>query len=107
MKSLSATFATVNNKRQVENEKELWKICSDILFADFGGCFARTGTEGYSITTLNGLPIASPNPDNKLVPLNLFPSSTVVVSLYDDKVDYIIVEQGAKINAVGWLQKFL
>ena len=24
-----------------------------------------------------------------------------VVSLYDDKVDYIIVEQGAKINAVG------
>ena len=77
MKSLSATFATVNNKRQVENEKELWKICSDNLFADFGGCFARTGTEGYSITTLNGLPIASPNPDNKLVPLNLFPSSTV------------------------------
>ena len=30
-----------------------------------------------------------------------------VLSLYDDKVDYIIVEQGAKINAVGWLQKFL
>ena len=30
MKSLSATFATVNNKRQVENEKELQKICSDI-----------------------------------------------------------------------------
>ena len=24
-----------------------------------------------------------------------------VVSLYDDKVDYILVEQGAKINAVG------
>ena len=30
-----------------------------------------------STTTLNGLPIASPNPDNKLVPLDLFPSSTV------------------------------
>ena len=31
----------------------------------------------YSTTTLNGLPIASPNPDNKLIPLDLFPSSTV------------------------------
>ena len=49
MKSLSATFATVNNKRQAENEKELWKICSDNLFADFGGCFARTGTSDSSL----------------------------------------------------------
>ena len=31
----------------------------------------------YSTTTLNGLPIASPNPDNKLIPLDLFPASTV------------------------------
>lgn len=31
----------------------------------------------YSTTTLNGLPIASPNPDNKLIPLDLFPSSTI------------------------------
>ena len=30
-----------------------------------------------STTTLNGLPIASPNPDHKLIPLDLFPSSTV------------------------------
>ena len=31
----------------------------------------------YSATTLNGLPIASPNPDNKLIPLDIFPASTV------------------------------
>ena len=31
----------------------------------------------YSTTTLNGLPIASPNPDNKLIQLDIFPTSTV------------------------------
>ena len=31
----------------------------------------------YKRQTLNGLPIASPNPDNKLIPLDLFPASTV------------------------------
>ena len=45
-------------------------------------CFCGTNYrtrlgDRYSTTTLNGLPIASPNPDNKLIPLNLFPTSTV------------------------------
>lgn len=31
----------------------------------------------YNATTLNGLPIASPNPDTKMVPLDLFPTSIV------------------------------
>ena len=31
----------------------------------------------YSTTTLNGLPIASPNPDHKLIPLDIFPASTI------------------------------
>lgn len=31
----------------------------------------------YSMTSLNGFPIASPNPDNKLIPLTLFPTSVV------------------------------
>lgn len=31
----------------------------------------------YSLTALNGMPIASPNPDNKLIPLDLFHSSTI------------------------------
>ena len=91
----------------ISNVEEGVKKITGISVASAGQLIVRGLGDRYSITTLNGLPIASPNPDNKLVPLNLFPSSTVVVSLYDDKVDYIIVEQGAKINAVGWLQKFL
>ena len=91
----------------ISNVEEGVKKITGISVASSGQLIVRGLGDRYSITTLNGLPIASPNPDNKLVPLNLFPSSTVVVSLYDDKVDYIIVEQGAKINAVGWLQKFL
>lgn len=31
----------------------------------------------YSMTSLNGFPIASPNPDNKLIPLTLFPTTVV------------------------------
>ena len=49
--------------------------------------FVRGLGDRYSSTTLNGLPIASPNPDNKLIPLDLFPSSTVqnitVSKVYD------------------------
>lgn len=31
----------------------------------------------YNMTSLNGFPIASPNPDNKLIPLTLFPTAIV------------------------------
>lgn len=39
--------------------------------------FVRGLGDRYSITTLNGLTIASPNPDHKLIPLSLFSSSLV------------------------------
>jgi outer membrane receptor protein involved in Fe transport len=39
--------------------------------------FVRGLDDRYSMTSLNGFPIASPNPDNKLIPLTLFPASTV------------------------------
>ncbi|MGL5681488.1 MAG: carboxypeptidase-like regulatory domain-containing protein [Marinifilaceae bacterium] len=48
-----------------------------ITIADAGQVFVRGLGDRYSITTLNGLPIASPNPDNKLIPLDIFPSSAV------------------------------
>lgn len=54
----------------------------------------------YSMTSLNGFPIASPNPDNKLIPLTLFPTTVVknvkVSKVYEPSVfgDY----SGAHIN---------
>ena len=39
--------------------------------------FVRRLGDRYSMTSLNGFPIASPNPDNKLIPLTLFPTSVV------------------------------
>ena len=61
-----------------------------ISVADAGQLIVRGLGDRYSTTTLNGLPIASPNPDNKLIPLNLFPSSSVqnitVSKVYDAAV---------------------
>ena len=37
--------------------------------------FVRGLGDRYSMTSLNSFPIASPNPDNKLIPLTLFPTS--------------------------------
>lgn len=63
------------------------KKLTGISIASAGQLIVRGLGDRYSITTLNGLPIASPNPDNKLVPLDLFPSSTVeaitVSKVYD------------------------
>lgn len=53
------------------------KKVSGISLAGNGQLFVRGLGDRYSITTMNGLVIASPNPDNKLIPLNLFPSSIV------------------------------
>ena len=39
--------------------------------------FVRGLGDRYSLTTMNGLVVASPNPDNKLIPLELFPASAV------------------------------
>lgn len=62
--------------------------------------FVRGLGDRYSMTSLNGFPIASPNPDNKLIPLTLFPTSVVknvsVSKVYEPSVfgDY----SGAHIN---------
>ena len=48
-----------------------------VSVASAGQIIVRGLGDRYSTTTLNGLPIASPNPDHKLIPLDLFPSSTV------------------------------
>lgn len=62
--------------------------------------YVRGLGDRYSITSLNGFPIASPNPDNKLIPLTLFPTTVVknitVSKVYEPSVfgDY----SGAHIN---------
>ena len=61
----------------VSNVQEGVKKITGISIASAGQLIVRGLGDRYSTTTLNGLPIASPNPDNKLIPLDLFPSSTV------------------------------
>ncbi|MFR9620521.1 MAG: TonB-dependent receptor [Rikenellaceae bacterium] len=53
------------------------KKMTGITIADAGEVVVRGLGDRYSLTTLNGVPIASPNPDNKLIPLDIFPSSTI------------------------------
>ncbi|MFI3239639.1 MAG: TonB-dependent receptor [Bacteroidales bacterium] len=58
-----------------------------VSVADAGQIIVRGLGDRYSITTLNGQPIASPNPDNKLIPLDVFPTAAVknvtVTKVYD------------------------
>ncbi|MFA6831523.1 MAG: TonB-dependent receptor [Bacteroidaceae bacterium] len=61
------------------------KKITGISIADAGQLIVRGMGDRYSTTTLNGLPIASPNPDNKLIPLDLFPT-TVVKNITVSKV---------------------
>lgn len=61
----------------ISNVQEGVKKLSGISIALAGQLIVRGLGDRYSITTLNGLAIASPNPDNKLIPLDLFPSATV------------------------------
>lgn len=71
----------------IGNVEEGVKKITGISIASAGQLIVRGLGDRYSTTTLNGLPIASPNPDNKLIPLDLFPSSTVqnitVSKVYD------------------------
>ena len=84
----------------ISNVQEGVKKITGISIAPAGQLIVRGLGDRYSITTLNGLPIASPNPDNKLIPLDLFPASTVqnitVSKVYDAAsfADY----SGAHIN---------
>lgn len=61
----------------LSNAQESVAKLSGISIADAGQMIVRGLGDRYSTTTLNGLPIASPNPDNKLIPLDIFPSSTI------------------------------
>lgn len=61
----------------ISNVEEGVKKITGISVANAGQLIVRGLGDRYSTTTLNGLPIASPNPDNKLIPLDLFPSATV------------------------------
>lgn len=61
----------------IGNAEEGVKKISGVSVADAGQIIVRGLGDRYSTTTLNGLAIASPNPDNKLIPLDLFPSNTV------------------------------
>lgn len=71
----------------ISNVQEGVKKITGISVASAGQIIVRGLGDRYSITTLNGMPIASPNPDNKLIPLDLFPTSTVknitVSKVYD------------------------
>lgn len=61
----------------IANVQEGVKKLSGISVASSGQLIVRGLGDRYSITTLNGMPIASPNPDNKLIPLDIFPASTI------------------------------
>ena len=84
----------------VSNVQDGVKKLSGISIASTGAVVVRGLGDRYNATALNGLPIASPNPDNKLIPLDLFPASAVqnitVRKVYDASAfaDY----SGAHIN---------
>ena len=61
----------------ISNAQESVAKLSGISIASAGQLIVRGLGDRYSTTTLNGLPIASPNPDNKLIPLDIFPASTI------------------------------
>ena len=61
----------------IGNVQEGVKKITGISVATAGQLIVRGLGDRYSTTTLNGMPIASPNPDNKLIPLDIFPTNTV------------------------------
>ena len=71
----------------ISNVEEGVKKITGISIASAGQLIVRGLGDRYSTTTLNGLPIASPTQDNKLIPLDIFPASTVqnitVSKVYD------------------------
>ncbi|HIZ86635.1 MAG TPA: TonB-dependent receptor [Candidatus Coprenecus pullistercoris] len=61
----------------LSNVEEAVETMSGVSFNNSGQLFVRGLGDRYSLTTLNGLPVASPNPDNKLIPLDIFSSSVL------------------------------
>ena len=62
------TFILVFAIKGIGNVEEGVKKITGISIASAGQLIVRGLGDRYSTTTLNGLPIASPNPDNKLIP---------------------------------------
>lgn len=61
----------------ISNVEDGVKKITGISTSGSNQVFVRGLGDRYSITTMNGLTIASPNPDHKLIPLSLFSSSLV------------------------------
>ncbi len=61
----------------ISNVADGVKKLTGISMVGTGQLFVRGLGDRYSLTTMNGLVVASPNPDNKLIPLDLFPASAV------------------------------
>ena len=61
----------------LSNVAEAVETMSGVSFNNSGQLFVRGLGDRYSLTTLNGLPVASPNPDTKLIPLDIFSSSVL------------------------------
>ncbi len=84
---IEAIGAKEMSLKGISNVEEGVKKLTGISIADAGQLIVSGLGDRYSTTTLNGLPIASPNPDNKLIPLDLFPTATVqnitVSKVYD------------------------
>lgn len=75
--SIENLGASEMSVKGISNVQEGLKKLTGISIAEAGQLIVRGLGDRYSTTTLNGLPIASPNPDNKLIPLDIFPSSAV------------------------------
>ncbi len=65
------------SRKGASNVAEGVKKITGISLSEAGQVVVRGLGDRYSLSTLNGMPIASPNPDNKLIPLDLFPASVV------------------------------
>ncbi len=87
VKPIESIGAKEMSQKGLSNVEDGVKKISGISVASAGQIVVRGLGDRYSITTLNGQPIASPNPDNKLIPLDIFPSSTIknvtVTKVYD------------------------
>ena len=64
-------------QKGISNVVEGLKKITGVSSSNSSQLIVRGLGERYCLTTLNGLPIASPNPDNKLIPLELFPTQVI------------------------------
>jgi len=65
------------DRKGISNVNEGLAQVSGVSVADNNALFIRGLGDRYNNATLNGLPIPSTNPDMKLIPLDIFPSSSL------------------------------